>query len=166
MKIEPDPKSPGSLRDEGSQTPTGGSPTRTLTQPESQNTQRFVTPNENGERLTHYQSLDGAEDSDQSDPADKIEHFDWKKLEERYHDAIAEKNKVEREILDEFNSLMNFFTIWADTSQSHEAERSFKRLRTRMAHVQNSEEKLETTRLHYIQVVKAFESALQLLNKR
>ncbi|OCK80524.1 hypothetical protein K432DRAFT_443091 [Lepidopterella palustris CBS 459.81] len=61
---------------------------------------------------------------------------------------------------------MNFFTIWADTSQSHEAERSFKRLRTRMAHVQNSEEKLETTRLHYIQVVKAFESALQLLNKR
>lgn len=45
-----------------------------------------------------------------------------------------------------------------------EEERAGKRLRTRMAFVQQKEESLEEKRLHYVKVVKAFESALALLS--
>lgn len=164
-KSEPRPHSSGSLKDDCSQTPTPGSPTQTLTPQRSTTTQRIIPPRENDESKDSHEGTEGAEDTEQLDPAAEIEHFDWAKLEERYHRAIGERNKEEQEILQEWENLMNFFTIWAQTSQTHEVERSFKRLRTRIAHVRNSENNLEATRAHYTKVVSAFESALALLNQ-
>ncbi|KAF2806882.1 uncharacterized protein BDZ99DRAFT_366395, partial [Mytilinidion resinicola] len=97
------------------------------------------------------------------DPSERIEDFNWGELEDRYHEAMDKNIDVEQQLTEEWANLMNFFSIWQDASKHHEVDRSFRRLRTRMAHVQNSEENLEKTRNHYIHVVKAFESALDLL---
>ena len=145
----PRPYSSGSLKDDGSQTPTPGSPTQALTPRTSTTTQRIIPPRENDESKDSHEGTEGAEGTEQLDPAAEIEHFDWAKLEERYHRAISERNKEEQEILQEWENLMNvlcshtnsearttinkllsqFFTIWAQTTQTHEVERSFKRYR-------------------------------------
>ncbi|KAF2252770.1 hypothetical protein BU26DRAFT_420202 [Trematosphaeria pertusa] len=102
-------------------------------------------------------------DDDDADPAEKIPTFDWANLEERYHDAINQCSDEEAELMLEWKQLMDFFKIWAEAGHYHETDRTFSRLRTRMAYVENSENRLEKMRQHYIDVVKAFESALALL---
>ncbi|KAF1999496.1 hypothetical protein P154DRAFT_226991 [Amniculicola lignicola CBS 123094] len=99
------------------------------------------------------------------DPAEQIDGIDWRDLEERYHKAMGKCNANEAALLEEWRNLMEFFHIWAAEGHAHETDRTFRRLRTRVTHVQNSEAQLEATRLHYINVVKAFESALALLNQ-
>ncbi|KAK3709275.1 hypothetical protein LTR37_011013 [Vermiconidia calcicola] len=102
-------------------------------------------------------------DSSQADPQTKIENFDWQDLQKRYHDKIAELDATEHNILGEFNSLCDYFSVWAQTGSHREVDRSFKRLKTQMTLVQHHEDELETKRQHYIQVVNAFKSALELL---
>ncbi|KAL1603986.1 hypothetical protein SLS60_005578 [Paraconiothyrium brasiliense] len=103
------------------------------------------------------------ESEEEVDPAEEIEDFDWDELHERYHRAIGTASAQELELLHEFAQLMDYFKIWADAGANQESDRTFHRLRTRMTYVQNSEQKLEKTRQHYIGVVRAFESALDLL---
>lgn len=55
---------------------------------------------------------------------------------------------------------------WSQTTVVRDEARALKRFKTQMQHVQNSEEDLEKKRKHYVNVVKAFESALALLNDR
>ncbi|KAE8334830.1 hypothetical protein BDV24DRAFT_145058 [Aspergillus arachidicola] len=55
---------------------------------------------------------------------------------------------------------------WSQTTVVRDEARALKRFKTQMQHVQNSEEDLEKKRKHYVDVVKAFESALALLNDR
>ncbi|OAG09059.1 uncharacterized protein CC84DRAFT_1215502 [Paraphaeosphaeria sporulosa] len=100
---------------------------------------------------------------DDADPADEMAHFNWEGLHERYHDTINTASAQEQELLREFSELVNYFNIWANAGANQESDRTFHRLRTRMTYVQNSEQKLENTRQHYIGVVQAFESALNLL---
>ncbi|KAF2035933.1 hypothetical protein EK21DRAFT_53574 [Setomelanomma holmii] len=100
-----------------------------------------------------------------SDPAEKIVEFDWDELHERYHEAMKGCHDAEGELAQEWESLMSYFRIWAESGHEHETDRTFQRLRTRTTHVQNSEDRLERTRNHYIDVVKAFESALHLLKQ-
>ncbi|KAJ4296246.1 hypothetical protein N0V90_006291 [Kalmusia sp. IMI 367209] len=106
------------------------------------------------------EEVDEAEDVD---PADQIEDFDWNGLHERYHEAFNKASDEEAELLREFSDLMAYFKVWAEAGHNHESDRTYHRLRTRMTYVNNSEEKLEKTRQHYIDVVRAFESALALL---
>ncbi|KAF2442317.1 hypothetical protein P171DRAFT_433845 [Karstenula rhodostoma CBS 690.94] len=101
--------------------------------------------------------------NDDVDPADEIVDFDWEELHERYHNTISTASAQEQELLEEFAQLMDYFKIWADAGANQESDRTFHRLRTRMTYVQNSEQKLANTRQHYIEVVRAFESALDLL---
>ncbi|KAJ4335381.1 hypothetical protein N0V87_006170 [Didymella glomerata] len=69
-----------------------------------------------------------------ADPADPIVVFDWQDLHVRYHQAINRCSQEEAELMNEWSSLM-----------------------------ETEEDELERKRLHYINVVKAFESALNLL---
>ncbi|TKA48126.1 hypothetical protein B0A54_01618 [Friedmanniomyces endolithicus] len=98
-----------------------------------------------------------------SEPHDRIAEFDWTDLERRYHHRMDELGATEHQIYDEFNQLCDFFGVWAATSQVHEVDRSYKRLKTQMTLVQHHEDDLERKRGHYIKVVEAFKSALQLL---
>ncbi|KAF2201755.1 hypothetical protein GQ43DRAFT_440280 [Delitschia confertaspora ATCC 74209] len=140
------------LRSGRSQTPTPagngrGSSADTERPPSEQNTQREETPVE-----------------EEFDPDEGLEEFDWEDLELRYHQAMKECEHQQEEHVQEWESLMNFFRVWADAGHVQETDRSFKRLKTRMAHVQHSEQQFDRMRNHYMNVVRAFESALQLLN--
>ncbi|KAL3958747.1 hypothetical protein ACCO45_006909 [Purpureocillium lilacinum] len=56
-----------------------------------------------------------------------------------------------------------YFRAWAAAASVHDDERAIKRLRTRQRFVNLSEEKAAQKQQHYEEVVKAFESALALL---
>ncbi|KAI6856426.1 hypothetical protein KC319_g6731 [Hortaea werneckii] len=99
----------------------------------------------------------------QSEPHDRIEDFDWDELRRRYHSKMNEITAKEHSILNEFSSLCEYFGVWAQASESHEVGRSYKRLKTQVAYVENRENELESKRQHYIKVVDAFKSALELL---
>jgi hypothetical protein len=87
------------------------------------------------------------EDED-SDPAGRIEDFDWEDLHVRYHEAMNGCHNEESELMQEWESLMAYFRIWANSGLEHETGRTYSRLRTRMAYVQNAEEELEKKRNH------------------
>ncbi|KAL8691403.1 MAG: hypothetical protein Q9218_003369 [Villophora microphyllina] len=97
------------------------------------------------------------------DPKQPLEAFQWDDLEERFLKEMEECQKGEEELERDFRGWCEVFQAWVTTTREHEEERLHKRLRTRMAWVQNSEKSLEEKRQHYIKVVQAFESALALL---
>lgn len=47
-----------------------------------------------------------ASDDEDADPADQINPYDWDQLHQRYHNAINECNREEKELMDEWASLM------------------------------------------------------------
>ncbi|RMZ66652.1 zinc finger fyve domain-containing 19 [Pyrenophora seminiperda CCB06] len=98
-----------------------------------------------------------------SDPADRIVDFDWEDLHHRYHEAMKNCHGEEAALMQEWENLMDYFRVWAQSGHEHETGRTYSRLRTRTTFVQNEEDLLEQKRTHYITVVKAFESALSLL---
>ncbi|TID17344.1 hypothetical protein E2P81_ATG07917 [Venturia nashicola] len=106
-----------------------------------------------------------SEDETEAEPHDELQTFDWEALQERYHSMIHDQAVAEDQMWEEFTQLINYFAIWSETTQSHEVDRSFKRLKTRIHHVQSSEDEFEGKRKHYINVVEAFQSALALLNR-
>ncbi|KAL3494205.1 hypothetical protein BJX62DRAFT_234577 [Aspergillus germanicus] len=97
---------------------------------------------------------------------ERIKDCDWSELESSYIQMMEEHEKAEGELRDQITKLLQIFTSWSQTTVAHDETRALKRFRTQMNHVQNSEESLEKKRNHYMDVVKAFESALALLNDR
>ncbi|KAL2828871.1 hypothetical protein BJY01DRAFT_228178 [Aspergillus pseudoustus] len=97
---------------------------------------------------------------------ERIKDCDWSELESTYIQMMEQHEKAEGELRDQITKLLQVFTAWSQTTVAHDETRALKRFRTQMNHVQNSEESLEKKRNHYIDVVKAFESALALLNDR
>ncbi|CEL08244.1 hypothetical protein ASPCAL11395 [Aspergillus calidoustus] len=97
---------------------------------------------------------------------ERIKDCDWSELESSYMQMMEEHEKAEGELRDQITKLLQIFTSWSQTTVAHDETRALKRFRTQMNHVQNSEESLEKKRNHYMDVVKAFESALALLNDR
>ncbi|KAI9367818.1 hypothetical protein BJX61DRAFT_526730 [Aspergillus egyptiacus] len=97
---------------------------------------------------------------------EKVKDYDWSELESNYIRLMEEHEKSEEELRGHITKLLQVFTVWSQTTVTHDETRALKRFRTQMQHVQNSEESLEKKRSHYIDVVKAFESALALLNDR
>ncbi|KAG2415739.1 hypothetical protein HFD88_006930 [Aspergillus terreus] len=79
---------------------------------------------------------------------------------------MQEHGKAEEEVKNQTSDLLKIFTAWSETTLVRDETRALKRFKTQMQHVQNSEESLEMKKRHYTNVVKAFESALALLNNR
>ncbi|GIZ43415.1 hypothetical protein CKM354_000664300 [Cercospora kikuchii] len=96
-------------------------------------------------------------------PDQPIEGFDWNGLIYDYHQKTRGLDQQESDIMEGCRQLMDFFEAWAVVGSRKETARSFKRLKTQMAYVEREEYDLDQKRLHYIQVVNAFKSALQLL---
>ncbi|CAI7651218.1 unnamed protein product [Penicillium pancosmium] len=91
---------------------------------------------------------------------------DWDQLQEKYTDAMDEHSRVEEELRVETARLLEVFTAWSQTTVLQDERRALKRFKTQMQHVQNSEVSVENKKKHYNDVVKAFQSALALLNEQ
>ncbi|CAI7579657.1 unnamed protein product [Penicillium manginii] len=91
---------------------------------------------------------------------------DWEQLQEKYTDAMDEHSRVEEELRAETARLLEVFTTWSQTTILQDEGRALKRFKTQMQHVQNSEVSVENKKKHYNDVVKAFQSALALLNEQ
>ncbi|BCS21382.1 uncharacterized protein APUU_21814A [Aspergillus puulaauensis] len=120
----------------------------------------------------------------ESELQESIMDCDWSQLESTYIRMMDRHERSEEELRDHitkllqvpyneystyppgFDMTLQVFTAWSQTTVEHDETRALKRFRTQMHHVQNSEETLEKKRKHYLDVVKAFESALALLNDR
>ncbi|KAI0837571.1 hypothetical protein F5Y06DRAFT_304354 [Hypoxylon sp. FL0890] len=90
--------------------------------------------------------------------------FDWDDFQNRYEKALQDADEQEKQLLEEFDSLVKYFNVWASASSAHDNERAVKRLRTRERHVRLSEQTLLQKKQHLSEVVKAFQSALALLS--
>ena len=97
------------------------------------------------------------------DPQVRLEEYDWNELEEQFTKRMEAFKAVEDGIWEEWKGWGELFKAWASTISVHDEERASKRLRTRIAFTQGSEENLEQKRQHYIKVVQAFEAALALM---
>ncbi|KAJ5166530.1 uncharacterized protein N7482_005311 [Penicillium canariense] len=95
-----------------------------------------------------------------------LEGCDWDQLQERYTDAMDEHSRVEEDLRAETAKVLEIFTAWSQTTVLQDETRALKRFKTQMQHVQNSEASVESKRKHYMDVVKAFQSALALLNEQ
>ncbi|KAK7533687.1 hypothetical protein IWX49DRAFT_311377 [Phyllosticta citricarpa] len=129
--------------------------------PSSQGTQRGIrttTPAPAGQQ--EQEQID----DDEFDPDEPLPGLDWDELEARYHQAMDERNNEERKLLNDFTDLVKYFKVWSSTTTHYETDRSFARLKTRMAYTQHTEEEGEQKRQHYQKVVQALQSALDLLN--
>ncbi|KAM4058514.1 hypothetical protein HRG_006522 [Hirsutella rhossiliensis] len=104
--------------------------------------------------------------SDTSSTPGHLAPFDWDDFEARYEKALREADAHERETLKEAEHLSKYFQAWASAASAHDDERAVKRLRTRQRFVNLSEEKAAQKQQHYEEVVRAFESALALLQAK
>ncbi|KAJ5825542.1 hypothetical protein N7474_002680 [Penicillium riverlandense] len=95
-----------------------------------------------------------------------LEACDWDQLQHRYTDAMDEHGRMEENLRAEAATLLEVFTAWSQTTVLQDENRAFKRFKTQMQHVQHSEVNVEHKQQHYMEVVKAFESALKLLNEQ
>ncbi|AEO54095.1 hypothetical protein MYCTH_2296236 [Thermothelomyces thermophilus ATCC 42464] len=91
--------------------------------------------------------------------------FDWEEFEARYEEALADADRQERELLQEFEDLVKFFNVWASAASVHDTERGVKRLQTRERYVKIAEQSLSQKKKHLSEVVRAFQSALALLSQ-
>ncbi|MCJ1402605.1 hypothetical protein MMC11_005825 [Xylographa trunciseda] len=84
-----------------------------------------------------------------------IPAFDWASLEERYDADMQTCAARETALFEEFNEAIRanistqLFESWASVTTTHENERSYKRLKTRMSYVQGDEHRLEKKRQHW-----------------
>ncbi|KAK3301076.1 uncharacterized protein B0H64DRAFT_30198 [Chaetomium fimeti] len=91
--------------------------------------------------------------------------FDWDEFEARYEEALADTDRQEQELLQEFEELVKFFNVWASAASVNDTERGIKRLQTRERYVKIAEQSLSQKKKHLSEVVRAFQSALALLSQ-
>ena len=82
------------------------------------------------------------------DPSVRLEEYDWAELESQFSKRMEAFKTVEEGIWEEWRGWGEIFGAWASTISVHDEERASKRLRTRIAFTQNSEEGLEAKRMH------------------
>jgi len=165
----------------------GRKPRETETEPtpvEKDATSIFTTSDTNDGRsgLTSVNEVDLADSTTVEEPHERVEDFDWDDLHIRYHRTLQAFREREQAILGEFNSLCEvglcstsylqdltwrqYFGVWANAIDKHEADRSFKRyshvtvlavghcsdnvfrLKMQTAYVRHEEEELEQKRVH------------------
>ncbi|KAK3362700.1 hypothetical protein B0T25DRAFT_561764 [Lasiosphaeria hispida] len=91
--------------------------------------------------------------------------FDWDDFEARYEEALKDANRQEQDLLEEFETLIKYFNVWAAAASVHDTERGVKRLQTRERYVKIAEQSLSQKKKHLTEVVRAFQSALALLSQ-
>ncbi|KAF2400203.1 hypothetical protein EJ06DRAFT_530189 [Trichodelitschia bisporula] len=104
------------------------------------------------------------ENDDTKDPRAPISAYDWEDVQQRVENDLKKRLQEQENVNKELEELMAYYMLWMKTISEHETERTHKRIRTRMHHIQSSEKALEQKREHYTRVINAFESALQLVN--
>ncbi|EFW99209.1 hypothetical protein CMQ_5630 [Grosmannia clavigera kw1407] len=87
-----------------------------------------------------------------------IPPFDWDEFEARYEQALVEMNGEEKELLEDFDQLVNYFNVWATAASAHDDERAVKRLQTRERYVKIAEQSLGQRKQHLTEVVRAFQN--------
>ncbi|EGD85595.1 hypothetical protein H112_06504 [Trichophyton rubrum D6] len=95
--------------------------------------------------------------------ARELEGCTWEQLQQRFAEEMDERSRAENILQKETADLLEVFMAWSQTTTFRDEDRAYKRFKTRMDHVQKSETNLEEKKVHYANVVKAFESALALL---
>jgi hypothetical protein len=70
---------------------------------------------------------DESDHEDETSPTDQIEQFDWQELEDSYLQAMADRKTEEDKLLEHFQSLSQYFGVWAETISGHEQHRSHTR---------------------------------------
>lgn len=60
-------------------------------------------------------------------PTGNLNAFDWEDLEARFEKALADANKTEQGLMDEFERLIKYFNAWASAASAHDNERAAKR---------------------------------------
>ncbi|KAJ5752371.1 hypothetical protein N7520_009288 [Penicillium odoratum] len=96
----------------------------------------------------------------------RLDQCDWNQLQEKYTDAMDKHSRVEEDLRAQTTKLLGAFTAWSKTAVLQDEQRALKRFKTQMQHVHNSEVNVENKKQHYTEVVKAFQSALALLNEQ
>ncbi|KAE8147561.1 hypothetical protein BDV25DRAFT_30525 [Aspergillus avenaceus] len=96
----------------------------------------------------------------------ELKSCSWELLQEQFACAMEKHGNAEEDLRGQISKLLEVFMGWSQTTVVRDEMRASKRFKTQIQHVQNSEENLEKKRRHYVDVVKAFESALALLNDR
>ncbi|KAF5850024.1 hypothetical protein GGP41_005440 [Bipolaris sorokiniana] len=66
-------------------------------------------------------------DEDDLDPAHRIDDFNWEDLHHRYHEAVKVCHGEEAALMEEWESLMTYFRIWAQSGHEHETDRTYSR---------------------------------------
>lgn len=87
------------------------------------NSENTTPPKADGAKATS----DEEEHDDAIDPMDEMEAFDWEELESRYMEAMHACKAGEEAHLQEFESLSQYFELWAETISGHEQQRSYAR---------------------------------------
>ncbi|PYH46689.1 uncharacterized protein BP01DRAFT_293565 [Aspergillus saccharolyticus JOP 1030-1] len=98
--------------------------------------------------------------------ADGLNAHDWDELENKYYRAMEKHKEAEVVLQNHTSELLEIFMVWSQTTIRRDETRALKRFKTQMQHVQHSEESLKNKKKHYIDVVRAFENALALLDDR
>ncbi|KKA30182.1 hypothetical protein TD95_001173 [Thielaviopsis punctulata] len=76
--------------------------------------------------------------------------FDWEEFEARYERALREADDKEREMLEEFERLAEYFGVWVSTSATVDNDRATKRLQTRQRFVSLSEKRTAEKQEHHM----------------
>ncbi|QKX54001.1 uncharacterized protein TRUGW13939_01083 [Talaromyces rugulosus] len=97
--------------------------------------------------------------------SEDLQSCSWPQLMEMFSGALREHEQLDHDLQGQAADLLKVFVTWSEVTISRDEDRSFKRFQTRMQYVQNTEQELAEKKKHYANVVKAFESALALLNK-
>ncbi|KAI5289532.1 hypothetical protein KEM54_003711 [Ascosphaera aggregata] len=129
----------------------------------------------------HNEYDDDVDDQKLKELGLSLRNDDWETLQHRFTEAMEERTQEEMVLQRETADLLEMFISWSQTTALRDEDRAYKRFKTRMGFVQNSEMQLEERKQHcesnYLQplllpllivmldanVVKAFESALALL---
>ncbi|KAJ5204091.1 uncharacterized protein N7498_004970 [Penicillium cinerascens] len=99
-----------------------------------------------------------------------LEECDWEQLQKKYADAMDEHSRVEEDLRIETAKLLEIFTAWSQTTVLQDEQRALKRHepprgRSLKSNASNAVQ-VQDTDAAYTEVVKAFQSALALLNEQ
>ncbi|KAH7319317.1 hypothetical protein BKA65DRAFT_541437 [Rhexocercosporidium sp. MPI-PUGE-AT-0058] len=114
------------------------------------------------------QETEQSSDSDEEEEGDEqsdLTGFEWSDFEHRYTEALKMKFEEECEIIEEFDKWAASFITWAQAGAEHDNGRMSKRLRTRIEFTQQQENSLEDKKKHYLGVLAAFQTAMDMLRR-
>ncbi|KAH9220567.1 hypothetical protein DL95DRAFT_383057 [Leptodontidium sp. 2 PMI_412] len=106
-------------------------------------------------------------DEEEEDDGESIlRGFEWPDFEHRYTDTLKSKFEEECDIIEEFDAWAAGFISWAQAGAEHDNGRMSKRLKTRIEFTQQQESSLEDKKKHYLGVVAAFQTAMDMLRRQ